>query len=48
MEVRGWGEKECGVPPPPALVRPAAGLSVALGKRRDAAGCVKASGGSAD
>ena len=43
-----WGEKECGVPPPLALVSEAAGVFVALRTRRDIAGCVQAGGGFAE
>ena len=42
LAVGRWGEKECVVPPPPALVRPAAGVCVVRGLRRAGAGCVQA------
>jgi len=47
IAVGGLGERVCGVHPPPALVRQAAGVCVSLGMGRDAAGWVQAGGCSA-
>jgi len=47
MGVGGSGERESGVHPPPSLVRPTAGVSVSLGTRRNAEGCVHTGGSSA-
>jgi len=48
IRVGGSGERECGGNLRPALVRPAAGVCVALRTRRDAARLVQAGGGFAD
>jgi len=45
--VRGWFENARAVPMPPAFVRPAAGLSVALGPGRAGAGNEQSGGGTA-